>query len=98
MGTNTGILSYISVGSKDHVWGIRWRYKECDNHNGLLCTLSGCAYSQRERDFQEGQVFRWNGVGWDRIPDKLKQISVAFDGTDWGVQYDQDIFYFENKE
>lgn len=41
---------------------------------------------------KDGNIWRWTGNMWRQVPGALKWISVASDGTAWGVNASQNVF------
>jgi hypothetical protein len=41
-----------------------------------------------------GNIYKWNGSGWTQVPGGLSNISVASDGTLWGVNSADNIYYY----
>jgi hypothetical protein len=41
---------------------------------------------------KSGNIWRWSGSTWRQVPGALKWISVASDGTAWGVNASQNVF------
>ncbi|MEM7132921.1 MAG: tectonin domain-containing protein [Chloroflexota bacterium] len=92
-------LTQISVGSRDHVWGIdqnneiwQWSSGGWIQIDGRLKYVSvgadGTVWGVNAHD----NIFRRDGDGWTRIAGKLKQISVGDQYHIWGVNANDDIW------
>lgn len=40
----------------------------------------------------QGGVWRWNGAAFDKVPGKLRSLSVGNDGAVWGTDYQGNIY------
>jgi hypothetical protein len=71
-----GALTVVSA-SGNYVWGVNGAFALSHSFLFLLAA---------------GDIWRWNGHGWDKVEGNAVHISVGTDGTVWCLNRSDEIF------
>ncbi|CAG8758143.1 25879_t:CDS:2, partial [Gigaspora rosea] len=103
-----GALVQISVGDKNHVWGVSRQneifYRTNGDINGTWVRVAGALKQVSVAADgtvwgvnNNGAIFRWNGALWELIPGNLTQIDVSCASYIIGTSSSYDIYQYRRR-
>lgn len=98
----SGSLKQVSIAADGTLWGVNaadqiWRWNNgWQQVAGTLAQISVGSASLIYGVNASGQVLKWNGNGLDVLPGLMQSVSVAADGTVYGIDNNNTLHLLQN--